>query len=156
MREGTGKHELEAKIEKGRGGGAFVTIPFDVGIVFGAKGRVPVVATFDGEVYRGSIAPMAEHHVLGIVKEIRGKVGKDVGDLVQVVIKRDLEERKVDVPADLEMALRSDSTAREFFRSLSYTGQKEYARWITSARKAETRRRRIEKAVEMLADGRKL
>jgi hypothetical protein len=43
---------------------------------------------------------------------------------VQLVIKRDLEERKVDVPADLKVALRSDSAAREFFRSLSYTGQK--------------------------------
>ena len=108
MHEGTGSHEFEAKIEQGRGGGAFVTIPFDVETVFGAKGRVPVVATFDGEVYRGSIAPMAGHHVLGIVKEIRGKVGTDVGDLVQVVIKRDLEERIVDVPADLAVAMRSD------------------------------------------------
>ncbi len=149
-------HEFEAKIEQGRGGGALVTIPFDVEKVFGTKGRVPVVATFDGEVYRGSIAPMGGHHILGVVKEIRGKVGKDVGDCVQVVIKRDLEERKVDVPADLEVAMRSDSAAMEFFRSLSYTDRKEYVRWITSAKRADTRGRRVQKAIEMLSEGLKL
>jgi hypothetical protein len=58
LREGTVMHEFEATIEQGRGGGAFVAVPFDVEEVSGTKGRVPVVATFDGEVYRGSIAPM--------------------------------------------------------------------------------------------------
>jgi uncharacterized protein YdeI (YjbR/CyaY-like superfamily) len=42
----------------------------------------------------------------------------------------------------------------EFFGSLSYTHQKEYVRWIESAKKEETRRARILKTTEML--GRKI
>jgi uncharacterized protein YdeI (YjbR/CyaY-like superfamily) len=37
-----------------------------------------------------------------------------------------------------------------FFDSLSYTHRKEYCRWITEAKKEETRARHLEKAIEML------
>jgi len=39
------------------------------------------------------------------------------------------------------------------FEKLSYTHRKEYCRWITEAKKQETRLRRLEKAVEMLQKG---
>lgn len=66
--------------------GAYVEIPFDVKEVFG-KGRVPVNATFDGEPYRGSIVKMGTPcHILGIRKDIRGRIGKQPGDTVRVTI----------------------------------------------------------------------
>jgi uncharacterized protein YdeI (YjbR/CyaY-like superfamily) len=40
-----------------------------------------------------------------------------------------------------------------FFEKLSYTHRKEYCRWITDARKEETRLRRLEKAIDMLKRG---
>ena len=40
-----------------------------------------------------------------------------------------------------------------FFEGLSFTHRKEYCRWITEAKKEETRLRRLEKAVEMLRKG---
>ena len=40
-----------------------------------------------------------------------------------------------------------------FFEKLSYTHRKEYCRWITEAKKEETRLRRLEKAIEMLKKG---
>jgi uncharacterized protein YdeI (YjbR/CyaY-like superfamily) len=39
------------------------------------------------------------------------------------------------------------------FKKLSYTHRKEYCRWITDAKKEETRLRRLEKAIEMLKKG---
>jgi len=42
---------------------------------------------------------------------------------------------------------------REFFDSLSYTNRKEYCRWITEAKKEETRAARLEKAIAMLRKG---
>jgi len=39
-------------------GGAYVTFPYDIRAEFG-KGRVKVHATFDGEIYDGSIVNMA-------------------------------------------------------------------------------------------------
>ena len=39
------------------------------------------------------------------------------------------------------------------FEKLSYTHRKEYCRWITEAKKEETRVARLTKAVEMLKKG---
>jgi len=40
-----------------------------------------------------------------------------------------------------------------FFEKLSYTHRKEYCRWISEAKKEETRLRWIEKAAKMLKNG---
>jgi uncharacterized protein YdeI (YjbR/CyaY-like superfamily) len=59
----------------------------------------------------------------------------------------------LDIPADLTRVLAKEKL-NEFFGSLSYTHQKEYVRWIESAKENETRKTRILKTVEML--GRKI
>ena len=58
------------------------------------KGRVKVHATFDGEPYDGSVVNMGIKnsdgsicYIIGIRKDIRGKIGKQVGDMVKVTIK---------------------------------------------------------------------
>jgi uncharacterized protein YdeI (YjbR/CyaY-like superfamily) len=42
---------------------------------------------------------------------------------------------------------------RSFFDSLSYTHRKEYCRWITEAKKEETRAARLTKSIDMLRKG---
>ncbi len=146
---------FRAEIEEGRGGGAVISIPFDVRAVYGTGGQVKVKATFDGEPYRGSIAPMGGgRHAIGVSKAIRVAIGKEVGDTVKVTLERDTEPRTVEVPGDLVAALRKSKTARERFDKLSYTHRREYARWIEEAKKQETRERRVAKAIEMLSEGR--
>lgn len=50
---------------------AYVKFPYDVKQVFGTKGIVKVVATFDGYKYRGILAKMStECHIIGITKAI--------------------------------------------------------------------------------------
>ena len=81
-------YEFEAEIKKVPDiDGAYVEIPFDVKEEFG-KGRVPVVATFDGVEYIGSIVRMGTPcHIIGIRKEIRAKINKQAGDIIKVTIK---------------------------------------------------------------------
>src|SRR5262245_12117027 len=112
------RHTFRAVIEAARGGGAFVTIPFDVEKAFGKK-RVPVRATIDGEPYRGSLVRMGtESHVLGVLKEIRSKIGKEVGDKVDVAVEEDTTLRVLEVPSDLKRALSAAPDARRFFEKL--------------------------------------
>ena len=150
------RERFEAEIEAGRGGGAFVALPFDVEGVYGTRGRVKIKATFDGHPYRGSIAPMGGRHVLGIAKSIRDQLGKSVGDRVAVTLELDTEERTVDVPPELAEALEASPAAAEFYGGLSYTCRKEYAQWIAEAKRPETRMRRAAKAIDMLGRGEKL
>jgi hypothetical protein len=147
-------HRFQAVIIVGRRGGAAVDVPFSVRDTFGTGGQVKVRATFDGHEYRGSLAPMGGgSHALGVTKEVRAAIGKDVGDVVDVVLERDTEERVVTVPAELAAALAGSATARQRFDTLSYTHRKEYAKWVAEAKKPETRERRARGAVEMLIEG---
>lgn len=73
-------------------GGAYVVFPYDVRREFG-KGRVKVTALFDGVKYEGSVVNMgvknpdgSTAYIIGIRKDIRKKIGKDIGDPVHVEI----------------------------------------------------------------------
>lgn len=81
------KYEFNAVIKKVDGiDGAYVEIPFDVKKEFG-KGRVSVIARFDGEEYLGQLVKMKTPcHIIGIRKDIRQKIGKQPGDTVRVEI----------------------------------------------------------------------
>jgi len=147
------KHKFTARIEKGDGGGAYVSFPFDVEREFGTKGRVPVKATFDGVPFTGALIKYGlPQHMLGVLKAVRAQIGKDVGDTVEVTVWKDEEERTVEIPAEFEKLLKKQGLL-SVYEKLSYSHRKEYCRWITEAKKEETRVRRIEKAAEMLKKG---
>ncbi|MDX1492633.1 MAG: YdeI/OmpD-associated family protein [Longimicrobiales bacterium] len=148
-----GARRFEGLIESGRGGGAFVLVPFDVKEAFGS-GRPKVRALIDGYEYRGSIANMGQGHCLGIRKDVRAAIGKDVGDTVQVQVELDTSPRTVEMPPELLSALEKAPDARERYDGMSYTHRKEYAQWVSEAKKQETRDRRATKAVEMIREGR--
>lgn len=150
-----GMQAFDAEILEGRGGGALIEIPFSVRDVMGTAGQVRVRATFDGHQYRGSLAPMGGGvHVLGIRKDVRAAIAKDVGDTVHVTVEPDTAPRVVEVPDELVGALELDPAARDRFASLSHTHRREFAEWVAEAMKQETRDRRAARAVEMIADGR--
>lgn len=86
------EYKFESQIyasEVGKGG-AYIIFPYDIREEFG-KGRVKVRATFDGVDYQGSIVNMGVKnedgsicYILGIRKDIRKKIEKDIGDTVSV------------------------------------------------------------------------
>lgn len=144
------EHIFITKIQQAEGlDGAYVVIPFDVEHTFGAK-RVKVKAWFDGVLYRGSIVRMDGEYMVGLTKEIRNLIGKQPGAQVEVRIEKDEDERTVELPEELELALIKLPGTRDFFEKLSYSHKREYVLWIDSAKTAETRLRRTEKTLEML------
>jgi uncharacterized protein YdeI (YjbR/CyaY-like superfamily) len=58
-------------------------------------------------------------------------------------------------PDDLAKALRDDAAAQANFSNLPPSCRREYLEWIVSARKPETRARRINAAIAMLREGRR-
>jgi hypothetical protein len=149
------KYTFIATINGAGGGGAFVRVPFDVEQAFGKK-RVPVQAKINGEPYRGTLVRMGEpYHMLIVLKGIRQKIGKDIGDEVEVVLEEDTQPRVVEVPEDFRKALENAPVAKTAFEKMSYTHQKEYVNAILEAKHESTRRDRIAKSVEMLKKGKK-
>lgn len=86
-------YEYDAIIRPADRGGAYLPFPYDIRAEFG-KGRVKVFATFDGEPYEGSVVNMGMKqedgsvcYIIGIRKDIRTKIGKQIGDSVHVTIR---------------------------------------------------------------------
>jgi len=149
----TQKIRFRAVIEDAGGGGAYVTIPFDVEKTFGKK-RVKIKATIEGELYRGTLVRMGSpNHMLLVLKEIRKKIGKSFGDEVVVELEEDLEPRQVDVPPDLQQAMQANPEAQSIFDRLSFTHQREYVRWVTEAKRDQTRMDRVQRTIELLTQG---
>jgi len=138
------------------GAWVYLPIPFDVKKVFGSRARIPVVGTINGTHFRSSAMPQGDGtHAMMVRKSLTeaARVGK--GDRVSVVMSVDREERRVVPPPGLRAALAADPSARAFFKSLSYTSQKEFAEWVACAKKEETRTRRIQKTLDLLKKGRR-
>ena len=130
-----------------------VVVPGDPKAEFGGA-RAPVAGTVNGTRFRGRLMVYGGITYLGFRKEIREAAGGiEKGDSVEVVIERDDAPREVEVPDALAAALAQDDEARATFDSLAFTHRKEYATWIGEAKRAETRARRAEKALEMLRKG---
>jgi bifunctional DNA-binding transcriptional regulator/antitoxin component of YhaV-PrlF toxin-antitoxin module len=147
------KYKFTAKIIAGYGGGTGVLFPYDTEKEFATKGKVPIHATFDGVSYTGSLIKYGfPQHTLHLPKAIREQLGKVAGDAIEVVVWKDEAERTLEIPAEFAALLKKEGLL-PVFDKLSYTHRKEYCRWITEAKKEETRSRRLEKAVEMLRSG---
>ncbi|HCM88712.1 MULTISPECIES: DUF1905 domain-containing protein [Vagococcus] len=87
------KFESVIKASEVGKGGAFIIFPYDLRSEFG-KGRVKVTVLFDHISYTGSIVNMGMKredgsivYVIGIRKDIRKQLSKEVGDTVSVIVK---------------------------------------------------------------------
>ena len=92
--------------------------------------------------------------MLPISAENRASSGVAAGDEVEVDIELDTAPREVTVPPDLAEALERDVVAKRYFEGLSYSQKQRHVLPIEQAKKAETRQRRIDKALSMLREGR--
>lgn len=62
----------------------------------------------------------------------------------------------LDILPEFAAAMKENPVAQEFFESLSRSHQKEYLLWINTAKRPETRDRRIEESIQLLAGNKKL
>ncbi len=147
------KYQFTARIESEESGGAYVFFPYDVATEFGTKGKVPIQAMFHHIPYRGSLVKYGHpQHRLPVLKAIREQIGLGPGDTVEVELWKDEQPRTVEVPPVFQTVMEQEGVLPLFDR-LSYTHRREYCRWITEAKKEETRSARMEKAVAMLKKG---
>jgi hypothetical protein len=131
-----------------------IKIPAEAVAALGTGKRPPVRVTINGKSYRSTVAVMGGDFMVGVSAENRKIVGVGAGDKVEVTLELDTEPRVVTVPPDFEKALGRRSGAKKFFDGLSYSKKQWFVLGIEGAKTAETRERRIAKAIAMLDEGR--
>jgi hypothetical protein len=130
-------------------------VPPEVVEGLGAGKKPAVRVTIGSHTYRSTIASRGGVFLLPISAENRGEAGVAAGDEVEVALELDTEPREVPVPDDLAAALADDDAARTEFERLPYSHQLRHVLAIEGAKAADTRQRRVTKAVEMLREGRR-
>lgn len=120
----------------------------------GAK-RFPVLATVNGYSWRTTVSRMRGEFLVGLSRAVREQAGVEAGDTVDVELKLDASPREVEVPEPLADALAGDDAARAAFEGLAYTYRKEYARWISEAKRDETRQKRLAEVLQRLRESKK-
>ena len=88
-------------------------------------------------------------------KSLCAGAGLRPGDIVEVVMERDEEERTVEAPPPLKRAMAKNKAAQANWRKLSFTNKKEMALAIIGAMQEETRTRRLAKIMRILNTGAK-
>ncbi len=152
------KQSFKARLESQgpKGAWTYVRLPFDVEDAWGSRARVSVRGTMNGFPFRSSVFPDGKggHHMM-VNKTMKAGAKADAGNTVAMVLEPDTEPREVEIPRDFARAIRADTAARKIFDAFAPSHRARYVEWIESAKKEETRERRIAKAVEMIREGRK-
>lgn len=95
-----------------------------------------------------------------ISKAVMRRVAKGAPSRKPAVTKKGTAKRApakpISVPPELQAALAKSRKARKSFEDLAPSHRRNYALWVGSAKRAETRGRRAEEAVTLLARGEKL
>ena len=128
----------------------FFEVPIDIKKEF-SRARPPVKVTINGYSYRSTVSVYGGKYYLPVRQERRDDAGLKAGDIIEVKIALDTEPRTVTPPPELSAAFKKNGAAREQWDKLSYTHKKEHADAILQAKKPETRARRVEKTLQMLA-----
>ncbi|GAA4835941.1 YdeI/OmpD-associated family protein [Kitasatospora terrestris] len=125
-------------------------VPPEVVEALGGGARPPVTITVNGHVWKSRVAILRGRHLLGLSNANRHAAGVEIGEEVEVEVELDTEPRAVVEPDDFARALDADPAARAAYDGLSSSRRREHVRAVESAKKPETRQRRIEKAIAAL------
>jgi len=131
----------------------YIPLPFDPRDVFG-KVRAPVTVTLNGYTFRSTVAAMGGPPCIPLRKSHREAAGLAGTETLDVRLELDTKTREVTPPSDLANALGKNAVAQARWATLSYTHQREHVEAIESAKKPETRARRIAAAIAMLTSPR--
>jgi hypothetical protein len=127
-----------------------IEVPQPMVEALGRGKRPPVVVTINGYSWRSTVAVYGGQFYLPFAKANRARARAELGDRVEVRLELDTAPREVALPAVLEEALGADGAARAAFQKLSVTTRREHAEAIGSAKREETRRRRLSQLLDSL------
>lgn len=130
----------------------FLQIPFDPNEVWGERDRHSVAGTVKGRTIRGALVQIEEFWGLPAGPVWMRDNRFAVGDEVEVELCPEGPQLDT-IGADFAAALESNPAAKSFFEALPTFHRKNYLRWIDSAKRPETRARRIQEAAVQLEMG---
>jgi len=135
----------------------FLILPKNASAKLPSRGMTAIEGTINGFAFRAVLEPDGQKsHWLKVGRKIREAAGADSGDTVTLEIASAAKEPEPEVPADLRKALAAAAPkVRALWSDITPIARRDWIQWITSAKQAETRTRRVKNACSMLAAGKR-
>lgn len=145
--------DLEATPEKW----TFLKLPKGASAKLPSRGPATVEGTLNDHRFTATCEPDGQGgHWLKVDEGLRVAAGAEAGDMVTLRVVPVEREPEPEVPPDVRKALAAaDPRAREVWSDITPVARRDWIRWMTSGKKAETRLVRIGKACDMLAKGKR-
>ncbi len=127
-----------------------LVVPPEMVDSLGGGKRPRVTVTINGHSWTTRIAIMRGRNLIGLSNANRRAAGIATGDRVEVALELVTEAPRVVEPPDLAAALDADPIARAAYDGLTYGRRRAIVHAIETAKRPETRQRRIKDSVEDL------
>jgi hypothetical protein len=158
----TSRIRFEAKLNRPAAGAAkagswsFLKLPKAASAKLPSRGMTSVEGRINGRPFRATLEPDGNRsHWLKVSRKLREAAGAEAGDIVTLEIAPNRKEPEARVPADLRKALASAPKARAVWKDITPVARRDWIQWIVSAKRPETRARRVDNACSMLAGGKR-
>jgi hypothetical protein len=120
------------------------------------RGRTTVAGTINGKPFQQTLEPDGNlSHWLLVDGDLQRVAKAGIGDDLVLALRPVAQEPEPDVPADLQEALRAAPEANQAWRDTTTIARVDWIHWISSAKQARTRDKRIGDAIAKLSAGQK-
>jgi hypothetical protein len=161
MTKSASRIRFEAKLlrpaEAGKGGAwDFLVLPRSASAKLPTRSATTVEGTLNGQAFRATLEPDGrKSHWLKVNRRLREAAGAKAGDVATLEIMPARKELEPRVPADLRKALAAAPRAKASWSDITPVARRDWILWVTSAKRPETRARRVANACDMLASGKR-
>lgn len=133
---------------------AFLVLPAGASAKLPTRSMTTVDGALNDQSFQATLEPDGQgSHWFKVDKALREAAGAVVGDTVALEIASVAVEPEPRVPADLRKALAANAAAKATWSDITPVARRDWIHWITSGKKAETRGKRIDTAIDKLASG---
>lgn len=131
----------------------FLRLPIEASQSLPTRAMCSVEGTFDGTAFWTTLLPDGEGgHWMKVEKKLQGKAKP--GDTIVIEIAPMAKEPEPTVPPDLKKALAAaPPMATETWSSITAMARRDWCFWIVSAKKQETRDKRVSVAIDKMSKG---
>lgn len=135
---------------------AFVVLPREASAKLPRRGRITVSATVNGREFEALLEPDGQKsHWLRLDEDLLELADASIGCEAKFEIAALEQEPEPELPGDLAKALEAAPESQKTWDATTTIARIDWIHWITSAKLAKTRAKRINDACEMLASGKK-
>lgn len=134
----------------------FLLLPRDASAKLPTRSMTAVEGTFGGHPFAATLEPDGQgSHWLKVDRKLREAAGAQPGEQVELEIRPAERQPEPHVPPDLRKALDAAPEAKATWSDITTIARRDWIQWITSAKRPETRVRRIDNACDMLGSGKR-